>query len=283
MKKRRIIAFLLGLALAGLPLPSQARAILDEISSTGILKVGVRDDALLFGVRKGRERQGYCIDFASALAENLSRKLQTAVGVTFYSSTTQGRWELVNRGTVHLECGPNTITPLREVQHGIKFSVPFFMTATQVIVRPGTTENNFDDVPGNGQIGVIRGTANEADIRQVYSGTQIDNRFSRRDQGLSAVFRREITGFASDGILLIGSAISRGLEKNDFDFITPLREDGRPFCAAYGMILPAGDENEQWRNTVNSFVVSDMRGDRVWDNWFGPFSPYLGVVINSCK
>ncbi len=282
MKKRRIIAFLLGLGLAGLPLPSQARAILDEISSTGILKIGVRDDALLFGVRKGRERQGYCVDLASALAENLSRKLQTPVGVTFYSSTTQGRWELVNRGTVHLECGPNTITPLREVQHGIKFSVPFFMTATQVIVRPGTTARNLENA-GNDQIGVIRGTINEADIRQVYSGTQIDNRFSRRDQGLSAVFRREITGFASDGILLIGSAISRGLDKNDFDFITPLKKDGHPFCAAYGMILPAGDENEQWRNTVNSFVANDMRRDRVWDDWFGAFYPYLGAVINSCK
>lgn len=282
MKKRRIIAFLLGIALAGLPLPSKAEAILDEISSTGVLKIGVRDDALLFGVRNGKERQGYCVDLAEALAENLSGKLQRPVRVMFYSSTTQGRWELVNRGTVHLECGPNTITPLKKVQHGIEFSVPFFITATQVIVRQGTAESNLDNA-GNGEIGVIRGTTNEADIRQVYSGTQIDNRFSRRDQGLSAVFRREITGFASDGILLIGAAISRDLDINDYDVITPLRENGRPFCAAYGMILPAGSENEEWRNTVNYFVVNDRRRDRVWDDWFAAFSPYLGAVINACK
>ncbi|MGK7903022.1 MAG: transporter substrate-binding domain-containing protein [Hormoscilla sp.] len=282
MKKRRIIAFLLGLALAGLLLPSQARAILNEISSTGVLKVGVRDDALLFGFRKGRERQGYCVDLASAFAQSLSKELQRPVRVMFYSSTTQGRWELVNRGTVHLECGPNTITRAREVQHGIKFSAPFFIRATQVIVRPGTTERDLDNA-GNGQIGVLRGTTTEADIRQVYSGTQIDNRFSRRDQGLSAVFRREITGFASDGILLIGAAIERGLDKNDFNFVTPINENGRPFCAAYGMILPTGDENAQWRNTVNSFVAFDMKNGRVWDNWFGKFLPYLGAVIDSCK
>ena len=150
---------------------SQASTVEQEIEKTGILKVGIRDDSPLFGF--GKENAGYCNDFANSLAENLSQKLGKTINVETVNSTTQSRWDLVKDGIVHLECGPNTITVEREQKYGIKFSKPFFVTATQVFTRVDSTEENLQ----TGTIGIIKGTTNEEEFRLVYPEDRIDDSF----------------------------------------------------------------------------------------------------------
>ena len=253
-----------------------ARSIEQKIESTGVLKVGVREDSPLFGF--GSQKTGYCADFAKELASNLSQKLGKTIKVNLVKSTTQNRWELVNQGTVHFECGPNTMVRDRERQYGIKFSEPFFVTATQIFVRAGAIEENLR----KGTIGIIGDTTNERDIRQIYPGVQINDSFERRSHGITAVQLGEIMGFASDGILLIGTASVLEIDPQKYTIVTPLKNE-RPFCAAYGMILPGDEENSQWRNTVNSLITNSEQGEQIWEKWFNDFLPYIGVVLNACQ
>ncbi len=255
---------------------SQARTVEQEIEKTGVLKVGIRNDSPLFGF--GREKTGYCNDFANSLAKNLSQKLGKTIKLEIVKSTTQNRWNLVKDGTVHFECGPNTITVEREQEYGIKFSKPFFVTATQVFTRIEATEESLQ----TGTIGIIEGTTNEQELRLVYPDEQLDNSFDRRSQGIAAVQLKEIDGFASDGILLEGTALMLEINSEKYTLVTPL-VNNRPLCAAYGMILPEGNKNSQWHNTVNSWIAKNSQGDKIWENWFKELLPYIGEVLDACQ
>ncbi len=259
-----------------LPQVSQARTVEQEIQKTGVLKVGIREDSPLFGFSS--QKVGYCKDFANSLAENLSQKLNRNIRLRLVKSTTQNRWSLVKDGTVHLECGPNTITAQREKDYQIKFSQPFFVTATQVFVKVGVTE----EVLKNGTIGIISGTTNAQEIKGVYPTEQINDSFDRRSHGITAVQLEEINGFASDGILLMGTASALEINPQKYTLVTPLIND-RPLCAAYGMILPDGEENSQWHNTVNSWIAKSGQGEKVWEKWFKDFFPYMKLVMNACQ
>ena len=258
-----------------LPQVSQAR-IEKEIKRTGVLKVGIREDSPLFGF--SNEKIGYCADFANSLAENLSQKFNRPIRVDLVKSTTQNRWSLVQDGKVHVECGPNTITAQREKDYEIKFSQPFFVTATQVFVKVGATE----EMLKNGTIGIIEGTTNAQEIQSVYPTEQINDTFQRRSQGISAVQLREIDGFASDGILLMGTASALEINPQKYTLVTPLIND-RPLCATYGMILPGGKKNFSWHNTINSWIAQSGQGEKIWDTWFRDFLPYMEVVLNACQ
>ncbi len=266
-----------GIAISVLfPQVSQARTVEQEIKKTGVLKVGIREDSPLFGF--GREKVGYCADFANSLAENLSQKLDKTIKLDLVKSTTQNRWDLVKDGKVHLECGPNTITVERETEYGIKFSKPFFVTATQVFTRTDATEETLK----TGTIGIIKGTTNEQEFRMVYPDEQIKDSFKSRSEGINAVTVQEIQGFASDGILLSGTVTILDINPERFTLVTPLYNN-RPLCAAYGMILPEGNENSQWRDTVNSWIVKSGQGDKVWETWFNDLLPYVGAVLEACQ
>ena len=266
-----------GIAISVLfPQISRARTVEQEIKKTGVLKVGVREDSPLFGF--GSDKAGYCADFANSLAENLSQQLGKTIQTEVVKSTTQNRWDLVKDGTVHLECGPNTIAPDREQEYGIKFSQPFFVTATQVFTRIDATEESLK----SGTIGIIKGTTNEQEIRLLYPDEQINDSFESRSQGINAVQLQEIKGFASDGILLEGTASVLEIDPKEYTLVTPLIGN-IPLCAAYGMILPEGVENSQWHDTVNSWIVKSGQAEKIWKTWFNDFLPYIGKVMEACQ
>lgn len=253
-----------------------AQSVEEEIKTTGVLKVGVRDDSPLFGY--GENQEGYCKDFANLLATSLSEKFASPVSPEFVTSTTQNRWNLVTEGTVHLECGPNTITEARETEYQIQFSQPFFVTATQIFVKADITEEEVK----TGRIGTIAGTTNAEEIQQVYPESQIDSTYTNRVDGIEAVQSGELTGFASDGILIVGTATVLQLNQESFAIATPV-VNGSQFCAAYGMILPGGDENALWRETVNSLIAKSGQGAELWDIWFQPLMPYIDKTLVDCQ
>ncbi|NEQ75941.1 MAG: amino acid ABC transporter substrate-binding protein [Okeania sp. SIO2C9] len=229
--------------------------------------VGVREDSYWFGSRNDKgEREGYCIDIAYALRERLSANQLEPIRVRFVTSTVQSRWDMVKSGMVDLECGPNTISTEREEIHGINFSAPFFITATQVLAQRGRIEEDVN--AGNAIVGVVRNTSNESDLKSAYPEEQIEDKFLTREQGIKALVDGEVNGFASDGTLLLGIAWGMNLDlEKDYTFITINQENGRPFCAGYGFILPGGEENSSWQSYVNDFLANDKKAQRIQRKW----------------
>ncbi|HAC63173.1 MAG TPA: ABC transporter substrate-binding protein [Cyanothece sp. UBA12306] len=277
LQKIKFLLTIYGLSLSFfLPQLTWAKSFEEDIKETGILKIGIRQDSPLFGL--GNSYEGYCQDFGQELTKIIGQKWNKKIKLELIKSTTQNRWDLVKNKIAHFECGPNTINLQREKESNIKFSQPFFVTATQVFTKPQVQEEALI----KGTIGVIKNTTNEEDIKKVYSPEQINNSFLNRRQGIEAVQQGKIEGFASDGILLMGTTLALQLNPNSYNILTPLKDD-RPFCAAYGMILPDGEDNAAWRKTVNELIAKTGKGEVIWDQWFLPFFPYLAKVLQGCQ
>ncbi len=258
------------------PQLAEAKNVEEEIKTTGVVKVGVREDSPLFGF--GTEKTGYCKDFAENVAQQLSTEYGKQIEVELVKSTTQNRWVLVTDGAVHFECGPNTINPTQLQRYKVAFSAPFFVTATQILAKSNITEDKLR----KGKIGIIAGTSTAQEIEAIYPLGQIDDSFRRRSHGIADVQTGEIHGFASDGILLIGTASLMNLPLKDYSLVTPL-VDERPFCAAYAMILPGDEDNKSWRDKINSLIVKTDVKNEVWQKWFGDLAPYFESVAQVCK
>jgi len=254
------------------PSKSWAIDVLQNIQETGIVKIGIRKDAVLFGFERDGNWGGYCVSFANEFSKYLSKKMNRYIEARAVVSTIQTREAMVRNGTAYIECGPNTISRQKEVEYNIVYSEPFFISGTQLIISANNRNTNLS----NQTIGVLQGTTNIRPITQVFPQAQIQV-FSQRGQGVRAVRNGDISAFAGDTILLIGEAIVlQGWNSNDFELVPkqPLS------CDAYGMILPANDP--KWRQEVNSFLETPQ-GSQPWKLWFDKFVPYLKGMIDYCK
>lgn len=283
MKKKLkiIIASSLTFLAAIFPQKISHAQIQETIIRRELIMVGVRGDSPWFGFRNEGKWTGYCIDIAYALAERLSANQLDPIRVRLVTSTTQSRWDLVTSGRVDLECGPNSISAEREAKHGISFSLPFFITATQILAKKGREEE--DVKVGNATVGVVRDTTNERDLKSAYPLEKIDNKYLSREQGVQALVDGEVSGFASDGTLLLGSAEIMNLDtEEDYSLITINQENGRPFCASYGFILPGGEDNSSWQRYVNNFLANNKKAQRIRKKWLGDLSENSQRLYDAC-
>ncbi|NET36821.1 MAG: alpha/beta fold hydrolase [Cyanothece sp. SIO1E1] len=259
------------------PLPDRPESILREIEQTGLLKAGIRQDTAPFSYLDDTEQPtGYCLELLNSFADQLEAQLETPIRLEIAPSTLDNRFEIVRDQTVHLECGPNTI---RTDVAGVAFSTPFFITGTQFLI-PADKTTNFDTLGSltNVRMGVLRNSLTEQFVQTQYPQSEaIKFRGATgRTEALQALLEGQIDTFASDGILLVGQALTqKNLSPTDYSLVPE-----RPLtCDAYGLILPADDA--QWRSTVNAFIGSDLAG-QTWDSWFSDLFPYVLLNLDYC-
>lgn len=235
--------------------PNEAQAeILAEITSTGVIKMAMRRDAIPFGyINQEGDWTGYCDQFAVKLAEYVQVQLDLPFPpkIIKLPSSLSNRWELVAQKTVHLECGPNTITTNFPT---VSFSQPFFITGTHFLVNAGNPNSiNPNHSLAGVKIGVLQNTTNELLLENNYPEAEIVN-FSGdnpRNNALQALNQSEIDTYFGDGILMWAEIQSQDLSLEKYEILPQL-----PFtCSYYGLILPK-DEPE-WRQLVNAFLSTD--------------------------
>ena len=258
--------------------PLLATSILEEIKETGVLKVGLRQDAPPISYRNGEGMlTGYCVDAIAALKQKLQDELEIPyeIIVDIYTSTLTNRFELVADGTVHLECGPNSV---RDYTEKFIFSQPFFISGTHFLINTNRRSNldyqgSLDEVT----VGVLQGTTTETFVRERYPQTTLQSFYGNtgKFRAIEALEDR-IDAFASDGILLIGEIVTRGLPLNLYQLV-PLKPLS---CEYYGMILPEGDED--WEEFVNSVLASE-EAERIWKDWFEVKFPYIKLEAEFCN
>lgn len=267
-------------ALALFAAPANSETVLENIARTGLLKIGIREDAVPFGYRDyNDDLSGLCLDFAEVLLSHVKQTLgREAILVKLYRSTLGNRFSAIEDRVVHIECGPNTIRSKLEAR--VAFSRPFFVTGTQLLVNADSvnqiTKNpNFKGLP----IGVLRNTTNQAFIQKFYPQATIREfqGLTGRTRGIQALRQGKIAAFASDGILLLGEATLQGLAiGRTYKLIpqTPLN------CEFYGMLLPENDP--QWLELVNASIV-DAREHHIFRSWFGAILPEIQETSAYCQ
>ncbi|MGK7936879.1 MAG: amino acid ABC transporter substrate-binding protein [Xenococcaceae cyanobacterium] len=260
-------------------LATRAETVLEEIERTGVLKVAVREDAVLFGyLDLNNNLRGYCLDLIAVLQKRIKQAINRDTLTTrLFKSTLSDRFALVDNRVAHLECGPNTIKSNLSYG-GVEFSQPFFIAGTVFLIRKEDTERiNLNSSLENITIGLLRGTTTAEFIAQKYPLATIKNfqGVIGRRRGVQAVGQGKIDAFVSDDVLLLGEIIIQNLSLEEYNLIPrfPLT------CDYYGLIIPKNDV--QWRDLVNS-VIDTQETEKVFTEWFGPFLSNLQKTIEFC-
>lgn len=257
----------------------KAETVLEEIQRTGILKVGIRNDAIPFGYRKpDGQLTGYCVEFIAALKQRVSEVTnQEGLLVRLFQSTASDRFRLVEDETIHIECGPNTI---REDigNSAVRFSEPFFVTGTQfLILESNRNRVDLDSSLQGIRIAVLRGTTTEKLVQNRYPQASIIKLqgSTGRLRGVQGVLQGRFNTFISDGILLLGQAELLDVRNTNYALIpeVPLS------CDRYGMILP---DDSQWKSIVNSTIYSEQ-GRKIWKSWFEVILSKVEKTMETCQ
>ncbi len=264
------------------PATAKAETILEEIERTGVLRVGIRNDAIPFGYRKPNgQLTGYCVDFMAALKDQITERIDREwLLIRLFQSTASNRFGLVGDRTLHLECGPNTIPDeLRET--GVRFSKSFFVTGTQLLVLQSQRDRLNLESPLEGvRIAVIGGTTTEILLRERYPDAELVELqgSTARLRGAQGVLQGRFDGFVSDGILLVGQVEALqaiGIQTSNYAIVPnqPLS------CDEYGMLIP---DDPEWETLVNSFIDSEAERE-IWRDWFEVALPKIETTQRVCN
>ena len=248
--------------------PETEENALAQIRNTKTLKVAMRNDTAPFSYIDDREnvQTGYCGDLADSLGEYLERRLNIAAGIKVIklSSSLENRFDLVGDNTVHLECGPNTITSDKQ---DTTFSNPFFISGTRFLVPKDNVDKvNRDRSLAEIRVGVLQDSTTADFLQETYP--QAEAVYFQGDKGsinaIEATADGNIDAFVNDSVLLQGEIEQQNLSLRNY-ILTP----EQPLtCNFYGLILPEGQS--KWKSLVNDFIAEEDR--EIKNQWFKDYS-----------
>lgn len=259
--------------------PAYSQTVLEEIQQTGLLKVGIRSDAIPFGYRDNNQQlRGICLDFVNILNEQLKNTIdRDIILVKIFISSLYNRFEIVEDGIVHLECGPNTVREITDYE--VEFSEPFFVTGTKFFAQAQSASGLINSDGSNLTIGLLRYTTTEQFIKEKYPQAKFELFQGVRGsiRAIQAVQQGRIDAFANDGILLLGESVQLNADNNpNFVIIPPIPLT----CERYGFILPKNDPS--WRSFVNLSIES-AQDAQILQQWLPIVVTELNINEKACK
>ena len=246
---RHAISALASLALAGLVLaagpalaePADGRLKLIRDSAT--LRIGYRTDSRPFSYLDEQGRPtGYTIELCRRIAKSLEQQLNGPVAIQWVAVDTRTRFDAIVNGSADMECGSTTMSLSR--MKIVDFSSVVFAESTGVLAKSGGGVFSFDSMAGK-TIGVIAGTTNARAVRDQIARRKLaitTVEFADRQEGVAALARGELDGFASDKLTLLAAA--RAANLRDFGLLSEdCRSSRSPSCCR------AATGRSGWRST----------------------------------
>jgi polar amino acid transport system substrate-binding protein len=259
--KRCVAVWLAGVLLLGVAAPVLAETVLEKIRRTGVLTAGTRGTSIPFAfINEKNEWIGFSIDLLEAVRARLEKKLGKPIKLE-KKEVTPATWiPLVVNRTIDVECGSTTYTRGRD--QTVDFSITFFFTGSQLLVKKGSGIERLADVAGK-RVGAAQGTTNEKALRASQPKADVVT-FQDHAAGFLALEQGRIAAYVSDGILLAGFAAKA---KNPKDYAVV----GDFFSKdPYSCMVPENDS--KWRDFVNHTfmeLIDSGKFFQLYDKWFG--------------
>jgi ABC-type amino acid transport substrate-binding protein len=253
-----LLTLLLG---AGPATPALAETVLEKINRTGVLTAGTRTASIPFAfINEKNEWGGFSLDLLEAVRARLDRKLGKAIMLDKKEVTPATRIPLVANRTIDIECGSTTYTRGRD--ETVDFSLVFFVTGSQLLVKRGGGIRTLGDVAGK-RVGATQGTTNEKALRASAPRADVVT-FQDHAAGLLALEQGKIVAYTTDGILLAGLA-AKARNPKDYEVVGDFFSKD-----PYACVLPENDS--RWRDFVNHTfmeLIETGKYGELYDKWFG--------------
>ena len=242
-----------------------AESRLKTVAETATVRIAYRTDSRPFSFLDPQgQPTGYSIELCQRIAKSLERELRLpALAIQWVAVDTRTRFEAIMNGSADMECGSTTVSLSRMKM--VDFSSLIFAESTGVMIKAGTGLYRFDDLAGK-KIGVIPGSTNAQAIRDQLTQRKLDARlveFRDREEGIAALARGALDGFATDKLVLIAMAQAANLR--DFT-VLPDDLSFEPFA----IMLPRGDA--AFRLAVNTGLARVFRSGEVIELYTRYFS-----------
>ena len=230
---------------------------LQDIQKNGVLRVASFDSNPPFGFvdAKSKKIEGLDVDFAQALADKLKVKLEVI------PTNPANRVPLLVSGKVDLVVANFTISEERAKQ--VDFSIPYFASGQQFIIKQGTALEKPEDL-NKLRVGVDKGTVNEGVIRSQFPGATVvaydDTPFA-----FAALRNGNVQAITQDGPKLIG--LLANVPDRD-KYVIP------PFTVSEDLIgigIPKGEA--ALKKVVDEALLElekSGKAEQIYNAWFGP-------------
>jgi len=260
--QRVLCASLVGGMVVGLAVTAvSAETTLEKIKRTGVFTVGTRMASAPFAyLNKQNEWVGFSIDLAGLVQKAVEKRLSKSIKFELKESTPATRIPLLTSGAVDLIAG--TMTDTRARRDSVDFSLTFFVTGAQFLVKEGSPIRGIQDIAGR-RVGAQQGSTNERIIRERVPQAKLVV-FPDQPAAFTALAQGRVHAYANDGVQLAGLKAKAPNPREwkivgDFYSYEP-----------YGMAMRKNDSN--FRAIVNNSLmeaIEDGEYFRLYDKWFG--------------
>ncbi len=267
---KRSVAIFVGLAfIVSAASASWAQSTLEKIDKSGALIIGTRTGSPPFAfVNKNNDWVGFSIDLVEqAILPGLSKKLNKPIKLEKKESTVPTRIPLLTSNAVDLIAETMTDTQVRRDQ--VDFSLTFFVTGAQFLVRKGSPVKGIQSIAGK-RIAAQQGSTNAKIIREKVPTAKLVE-FQDQPAAFQALSQRQVDAYTNDGIQLAGLK-AKAAKPDDWvvagDFFS---------YDPYGLAMRKNDSD--FRQVVNVGLMDAISSGlyfEIYEKWFGAKSdvPY---------
>jgi polar amino acid transport system substrate-binding protein len=258
-----LVAVAVNITLAG------AETTLEKISRTGALAIGTRTGSPPFAfVNKNNEWVGFSIDLVEqAILPVIAKKAGKEIKVEKKESTPQTRIPLLTSNAVDLIA--ETMTDTQSRRDSVDFSLTFFATGAQFLVKKGSPIKGLQSIAGR-RVAAQQGSTNARIIREQVPNAKLLE-FPDQPAAFQALVQGQVQAYTNDGIQLAG--LKAKAPKPDEWVVVGEFFSYEP----YGMAMRKNDSD--FRQIVNVGLMDAIASGKyfeLYDKWFGPKSdvPY---------
>ncbi|WP_320194551.1 amino acid ABC transporter substrate-binding protein [Agrobacterium rosae] len=250
---------------------------LERIRETGKIRIGYGVTAPFSFTAPNGEVVGYSIDLCRQVAEKLKTRLKLeAIDIEFVPRTPSNRIQLLNDGTIDIECNASTNTVER--RKSANFAISHFYSATRYVSLAKNHLETVADLKGR-SVSVALGTVNVSDINEINRAQKLNISVVPMDS-LQAAFDLvtdgRVSAFAMDEVLL-STMIAQSKNPADYQISTEKVTGSQPF----GFMMRLND-------TEFTAAVNDALGEiykspdmaELYKRWFESPIPSKGITLN---
>lgn len=257
------LAGVLAAVLAGVGPAAAQEGTLDRIARTGVLTIGTRTGSPPFAyVNKSNEWVGFSIDLVEQLVKPAVEKaVGKPIRVEKKESTPATRIPLLSSNAVDLIAGTMTDTPQR--RESVDFSLTFFYTGAQFMVKKGSPIRSIADIGGK-RIAAQQGSTNARILKEKHPQAQL-REFPDQPSAFQALVQGQVDAYTNDGIQLYGLK-AKAPNPADFEVVGAFYSE-----EPYGMAMRKGDA--RFKAAVDAGLRQGFESGRyfeIYDKWFGP-------------
>jgi ABC-type amino acid transport substrate-binding protein len=263
MKRLLTVLMVLGLVAVWAAPGLAQEGTLDKIKKTGVLTIGTRTGSPPFAyIDKNNEWVGFTIDLVEQVVKPaVEKEVGRSIKIEKKESTPPTRIPLLTSNAVDLIAGTMTDTPQR--RESVDFSLTFFYTGAQFLVKKGSPIKGINDIAGK-RVAAQQGSTNAKIIREKVPTAQL-REFPDQPAAFQSLVQGQVDAYSNDGIQLWGLK-AKAPKPDDWEVVGDFFSE-----EPYGMAMRKGDA--KFKQAVDAGLKNGFESGKyfeIYEKWFGP-------------